>query len=720
MRPAPGFAGVSPDGLAELIREVAAAHNELAQVSSTLVSELSELGLETQAARQIGRIATDLGVDLQMLRKRHGEAVALGQDGSWVAGYPDGLSKAFDTPKQARQRGRELARKLAEITDGGTEPIPKELLDKIRSHYRDPFFAKAFITQLGAERLTTLAARLHVNSRTDNSTAADVAPGISAQMASMLSQMLASASRPTQAGQLGEQFQQKLLGQLDTDLNRMGLSTLLSEGQYETDFLTGLVKGIYKYEQEHGLPPTTPAWGPLSDPMVGALQGLGNNPAAAQEFFYQHKERMQALLVDRKWELDQGNALGEALEAATTVFRDHQPEGADGVPSRGYQSAWVAAHTVHAFGKPPASDWSEFWGDPKEGRAGVPEGMRDSMGVILANYFPAIHNVSQSELKIGRPGVIETNRETDGDERWKDPIYTRLDGTQPWAMKVDGQTLMNVLSYTFKDTQAFHTVLQAQKTYAHALFADSCEEVGGKLDTWLDQQREQLKRDHPAWSVERIQRELAQLRENHLRELLSSGTGTKIDTRAKNVAKTLANVIDAAEYPEIEDAREAKSNMQTLRTWVTFAAFTGGSMAGGWTGFAANRAVATAWDSAVDYHPVEKALQDADEVKYQAKTALKTILAQEMLSHDLFGPPGQHPYTKDSGFPSPGSAGDFIEDGHIIRWDRMTTIQRRAYQAWLHTSNDEAVMWEPRLSAINNAIGDEYEEALNYYHKPAG
>ena len=89
----------------------------------------------------------------------------------------------------------------------------------------------------------------------------------------------------------------------------------------------------------------------MRDPLAGILRALGHNPEAAQNFFTQGGDetvsihdkdvrvnsRLQYLTQDRTWAdygySDEGNGLGQALRAATTVFRNREVTGRDlGVP----------------------------------------------------------------------------------------------------------------------------------------------------------------------------------------------------------------------------------------------------------------------------------------------------------------------------------------------------------------------------------------------------
>jgi hypothetical protein len=178
-----------------------------------------------------------------------------------------------------------------------------------------------------------------------------------------------------------------------------GLSQVLRFGDYEPGFLTTLGTELYGWEKDQ----FGPVWGPqLSrtvmdwrlgtgdngghyDPFVGLFEAMGRTPKASLDFFNPDgggsvaQERAKYFITDRTWRADDFNALGLALDAASTAF--HRPGVSVDLQER---SAWVASATISYL-----ADRDPGRNDRRIGDAG-----KDSLAHILATYIYDVDRIA--------------------------------------------------------------------------------------------------------------------------------------------------------------------------------------------------------------------------------------------------------------------------------------------------------------------------------------
>ena len=231
-------------------------------------------------------------------------------------------------------------------------------------------------------------------------------------------------------------------------------SLVLRYGNYSTSFLDTVSAKVYDYERQLGnhadrewhersAPGTAHYAGPYlpdggrPDPLENILEALSHNPQAAQNFFdvanphaAQAKalpndersvnDRLRYLLQDRQWST--GAELGHALEAATTDWRDHGPNGK--------VSATIAAQTFALISQlwPVPNDWvSRHLGR----RSAMPLGLRSSVAKMLASYMPDVFRTrgvnDPAADREGGPWTVDT-----GDEVFPpgQPFGAKLDPNQ--------------------------------------------------------------------------------------------------------------------------------------------------------------------------------------------------------------------------------------------------------------------------------------------------
>jgi hypothetical protein len=196
-----------------------------------------------------------------------------------------------------------------------------------------------------------------------------------------------------------------------------GLSQVLRFGDYEPGFLTTLGTELYDWEKDQ----FGPVWGPqLSstvmdwrlgtgdngahfDPFVGLFEAMGRTPRASLDFFNpdgggeQARERAEYFITDRRWKADDFNALGLALDAASTAF--HRPGVSVDLQER---SAWMASATISYL-----ADRDPGMHDRRIGDAG-----KDSLAHILASYIVDVDRVANNQDDGDGAGVYQPDYRT--------------------------------------------------------------------------------------------------------------------------------------------------------------------------------------------------------------------------------------------------------------------------------------------------------------------
>ena len=174
---------------------------------------------------------------------------------------------------------------------------------------------------------------------------------------------------------------------------------MLRFGNYEPGFLTTLGTELYGWEKDQ----FGPVWGPqLSstvmdwrlgtgdngahfDPFVGLFEAMGRTPRASLDFFNpdgggeQAQERAEYFITDRRWKADDFNALGLALDAASTAF--HTSTAPVDLQER---AAWMASATVHYLAER----------DDGINNRRIGDGGKDSLAHILATYIYDVDRIA--------------------------------------------------------------------------------------------------------------------------------------------------------------------------------------------------------------------------------------------------------------------------------------------------------------------------------------
>lgn len=435
------LAKIDVAGMADVVTGVEQGADRLEAARSVLSGRLARHDLDTSRTHTLGSAAQWARDTLPGLRRRLSLAQALeGSNPAWPAGTVelDETLLVSLSPSEAAKRGRELAVELRDHPGVPADDVLAELLEL----QHDPYFATAFAQELSPEELSQIVRALSYNRAQDpNLTQAerDERDAWYAPMIAALSETIATATRATGSLALPDDYAAGWVaaitedvpttplyvegdGQLD-QANALGL--LLSQGRFGTSFLDEVATGVYDYErtelESRGLvvwrSRTSPGGGSpevrvidaegrvVGDPLAGIMAALGHNPEAAQHFFsggprrtvtvdgesFEVSERLAYLLRDREWDDDatDGGALGSALEAATTTWRD--------TSGRGAVSAEVAGQSILLLGDRTGEGASGgFLGIGESAGWQVPAGMRPHVAQILASYASDLYRVGLS------------------------------------------------------------------------------------------------------------------------------------------------------------------------------------------------------------------------------------------------------------------------------------------------------------------------------------
>ncbi|MBO3102632.1 DUF6571 family protein [Cellulomonas fengjieae] len=221
-----------------------------------------------------------------------------------------------------------------------------------------------------------------------------------------------------------------------------GLSQVLRYGEYDSAFLVNVGEGLYEFEKEEG--GSGPIWGnqlnsevanwqigtdgdtKYYDPFIGLFEAMGRNPEASLDFLNPDsggddaQERAKYFIEERTWRADDFNALGLALDSASTAFHKAGDPNAE-------RAAWVASATIKFLG--------ERDGDPVIGDAG-----KDSLGHILATYVADIDAAAA-----GAEGGLGTHDA---------PRNSPWQATYPIGADFDFDALRKVMGEVLTDTGA--------------------------------------------------------------------------------------------------------------------------------------------------------------------------------------------------------------------------------------------------------------------------
>ncbi|WP_405055929.1 hypothetical protein OG474_24670 [Kribbella sp. NBC_01505] len=446
------MSGIGLAAMADLIGKLSEASKSYTDAAGSIKSASSHVWGTATGTTKITQSASWINDQIPGLRRR----LALAQQ---IEAQTQGAQSTVEIdealisnvpPGQAQADGEAAAKKLKE-SDGKLDP---DLIAQITKYQNDPYFAAGFAKNMSPTEMSDYL--LKVSRERDNmmrnqtSTSAADFEKWKVNYQALVSGMgttLGTATRNTGDLALPADYAKKYAAAIteggtnpgDGDQVKYGqasaLTLLLRYGQYSTDFLGTVSNTVYDYEREHGkdgpvweprsyYPPNhsfggvyMPDGGIMPDPMANIMEALGHNPQASQNFFdvgnpgaktteieidgkkFQVNDRMKYLLQDRTWKYDNGDGLGNALQAATTNWRDRSENGRI--------SAVIASQTFVLLGQKAGQgkkdgDW---WALGLNSHQGWKPGsdMRDSLANIIASYSPDLIRVGGPETPSGDP-----------------------------------------------------------------------------------------------------------------------------------------------------------------------------------------------------------------------------------------------------------------------------------------------------------------------------
>ncbi|WP_214108320.1 DUF6571 family protein [Acrocarpospora catenulata] len=692
-----GMVGIDPTLMTQLINQAKRAGTELPSVSQQIDQILATLNLSLTGPGTLRDIGHQIGARVPDLQRRLDLILAAPEVELGGAGilWADDSGWLTATPAAGAAEARLLADRLR--VEAGNGKLSAETLADLNKYQNDPYFAAAFARELpNLKGLFAQLFRADVLSQSGADTRASVSAQDQEKLAAALSGILGTASRLKGTLKVQGGYADRLIEDLGSPETAFALNKLLRYGTFEETFLLDLATKVYDYERSQ--PAGTPYWQtvnpsvgaasrwgatvmlPQTDPMAAVMAAFANNPAAAQDFFTDPKRKPLAYLMrERDWRAGNDDDLGRAIEAATTVFRDHEEPPRQ---SRGWKSALIAAWAVH------------FW-KGEDVQRNLPN-TRDSAGRLLASYVSDVNSAMRwsGDSQIGvRSGDPDRN----------------LAGVQPYGADFTATGLKQAMTWAFTDSGAFKSVAAAQAQYS----AEVLDAQAAKLKDEVDTVFAKWKADHPGATA----KELDDQRQEVLEDRMNAHGGQAFSSLTRALASTFGVIVDAGAISDINEAKKHDANVQAFADIVNSASglvplpnLVSQNQLLEWGIDQAKEAGIGQISS--DYEG--EARSRAQETRDQTVDLFRDITAGAMMRHGLFGDGGvpavTHPYSMENS--RPGTVGDFLRKGEIVPWERMTTDQQRAYIEWITYVDTGRVFFDPE-----SAIDDGFKKAEKYYER---
>ncbi|WP_393079468.1 hypothetical protein [Streptomyces sp. LN704] len=307
-------------------------------------------------------------------------------------GFADASYANRDEAAKAVAAAEKLTRMAGKPDDMSLDDIAT--FNRMMERYRDdPLFTERFATGLGAKgalQFWTEMTHAHAGARgSELETMKD--------LQSNLSLTLATASFSDSDAMRG--WKKDLLAETTTNFraanspNPVGalgyqvISSLMHDGQYDTEFLDDYRKNLFKADKGAGDSNTDGRWvkgydaldlvfgdGNGRDPLEGLFDGLSHNPEAAEHAF-ESRSNLDHMLATTRY-THRGESLGRALESAVTGVANGDTS-TSALPHSAAQVK-IMANVMNAVA------------DPEGGADLVTKGLGASFGDMAAAYMPEI------------------------------------------------------------------------------------------------------------------------------------------------------------------------------------------------------------------------------------------------------------------------------------------------------------------------------------------
>ncbi|MGW4797392.1 hypothetical protein ACWEPC_33735 [Nonomuraea sp. NPDC004297] len=665
--------GIDPELMTKVIAMLKRTGPEFRESSRQVEAALGRLGVELWISPALRRIAEEMTAKPPDLQGRLDLILAtpdssLGRDGIMWADGAAWLSSAT----QGAAVAKALAAKLRAQAKAGT--VDAQTIAELDKHKNDPLFASEFAKEMPPAELKRLITQMFETETPPIGRPTDKDLGTEKRLADLFSTILGTASR---AGKLPDKYADELLKDLGDPQSAFAIGKLLGKGKFDHAFLLDVVQKVYDYDVAHpqarAREPEFPLPGhdtfrpaPDVSPMSTVLSALIHHPKVGQDFFTDPERRPLAYLMrERRWGPESDNLLGAALYEAATKFRDH---GMPREQSTGYKAAVIASWASHN------------WAEPKV-QQNLPH-TRIWAASIHASYISDVHRAYQAPVttEIGVDAAYDPDKS--------------LSGVEPYGAVLNKDELKTVMTWAFKDNDAFMTVTAAHGQYSVKVLDETAAglaaEVKNEFATWH--------KSHPDATKKQIDAK----RQDILEEKMGGGGGAfEFRGMVNDLSETTYALTDAANIAKIEEARKNDEKYAAYKNMVIKIIDLAPGPQGAFVGLLVNQAKEQVYGQFTSSQE-GKAKVAAGNAIEDAKVMFRDATAAAMMRHGLFGdgsaPAPTHPYASKQ-YPK-GSEGDFLVDGKIMPKDEMSAAQRRAYREWLYLTDDTKRIFYGANSAI--------------------
>ncbi|MEU8361044.1 hypothetical protein AB0C27_34010 [Nonomuraea sp. NPDC048882] len=640
--------------MTQLIAEMKRTERSWSEVDAQLYNALRSIGTSLPGPGLLRDIGFQIGREVPSLQRRLDlivstqkigldKGVVWADETLWASSSPaGGAAAAKSAAEQLRQ-----ARKDADGVKG-QKVISPETLKLLEKHQHDPYFAVALAKEIPPAELKAILGDLYDSVRNPLDERRPGPPSDKLEhLTKLLSVTLGTASRGVGNMRLPKGYADELIRHTDgiAGLEDAIVGKLLQHGAFDDAFLLDLANKVY----DNARKPTSErqnmlAFGP------GLATALANNPRVAQDFFTDPARKPLAFLIRQTYWGDRGAALGKAIEAASTTYRDHgQPPGT----SRGYKSALIASWAVH------------FWSDEKVQRS-LPE-TRQSFARIVSDYMSDVHRVANSDI-LETPGVV-TLPDTD----------PNLSGHQDHAARFHREELKSVLIWAAKEPDAFKTVVESNGEYSfrvlNARGSEVANEIKAEFATWQKQNPNATEAEQSAY------------RQKLIKDTMSGNPGDFFNAKVTALSKSLYFLVDSANMASINEADRKDQWEKAFTDGIKRTTKLALTPAGDGVNAVYDFVEAYVSDNQEPTRG-EKARDEAADKLTQSQNLFKFLTANVMLRHGLFGdenaPGSSHPHAFENS--AKRSTGNFLIDGRIKPPDQMDADEAYAYDEWLKHS----------------------------------
>ncbi|WP_432159172.1 hypothetical protein [Streptomyces sp. bgisy153] len=305
-------------------------------------------------------------------------------------GFADASYKDRDGAARAVTAAQELAKKAKMPADMTLDDITE--FNRVMNKYNsDPLFAEQFAREVGPKGMLQFWAELshaHAGARdSELQTMKTLQNNVSLTLATA-SFSDSNSMQEWKKGLIAERNTNFLASKAISPIGAQGsqiISSLMRQGQYDTEFLDEYRKELFKADKPAGDLSTDDLYpagydvifgdGTGNDPIEGLFDGLSHNPEAAVHAFAD-KSDLDHMISNARY-TDRGTSLGHALEAAVTgrIYGD----ASSVAPPHTEAQVQIMVNVMEAVAQPD-----------KGADLVSSSGMGDSFGNMAASYMPEI------------------------------------------------------------------------------------------------------------------------------------------------------------------------------------------------------------------------------------------------------------------------------------------------------------------------------------------